>query len=50
MGVVILACALGALAMPVLVLREGKIYFAGPADELLRTKDDYLKKFLASAE
>jgi phospholipid/cholesterol/gamma-HCH transport system ATP-binding protein len=34
----------------VLVLREGKIYFAGPADELLRTKDDYLKKFLASAE
>src|SRR5580704_17097798 len=34
----------------VLVLREGKIYFEGPADELLRTKDDYLKKFLASAE
>ena len=34
----------------VLVLREGKIYFEGPADELLRTTDDYLKKFLASAE
>ena len=34
----------------VVVLRDGKIYFAGPADELLRTKDEYLKKFLASAE
>jgi phospholipid/cholesterol/gamma-HCH transport system ATP-binding protein len=34
----------------VLVLREGKIYFEGPADELLHTKDEYLKKFLASAE
>ena len=34
----------------VLVLREGKIYFEAPADELLRTKDEYLKKFLASAE
>src|SRR5271155_4160596 len=34
----------------VLVLREGRIYFEGPADELLRTNDDYLKKFLASAE
>jgi len=34
----------------VLVLRDGKIYFEGRADELLRTKDDYLKKFLASAE
>jgi phospholipid/cholesterol/gamma-HCH transport system ATP-binding protein len=34
----------------VLVLREGKIYFEGAADELLRTKDEYLKKFLASAE
>jgi hypothetical protein len=32
------------------VLRDGKIYFEAPADELLRTKDDYLKKFLASAE
>jgi phospholipid/cholesterol/gamma-HCH transport system ATP-binding protein len=34
----------------VLVLRDGKIYFEGPADELLRTSDEYLKKFLASAE
>jgi phospholipid/cholesterol/gamma-HCH transport system ATP-binding protein len=34
----------------VLVLHEGKIYFEGPADELLHTKDEYLKKFLASAE
>ncbi len=34
----------------VLVLRDGKIYWEGAADELLRTKDEYLKKFLASAE
>jgi phospholipid/cholesterol/gamma-HCH transport system ATP-binding protein len=34
----------------VLVLRDGKIYFEAPADELLRTQDEYLKKFLASAE
>ncbi|MGA7852480.1 MAG: ATP-binding cassette domain-containing protein [Candidatus Acidiferrales bacterium] len=34
----------------VLVLREGKIYWEGAADELLRTNDEYLKKFLASAE
>jgi phospholipid/cholesterol/gamma-HCH transport system ATP-binding protein len=34
----------------VLVLRDGKIYFEAPADELLRTKDEYLKRFLASAE
>lgn len=34
----------------VLVLRDGKIYFEAPADELLSTKDEYLKKFLASAE
>jgi phospholipid/cholesterol/gamma-HCH transport system ATP-binding protein len=34
----------------VLVLRDGKIYFEAPADELLLTKDEYLKKFLASAE
>jgi phospholipid/cholesterol/gamma-HCH transport system ATP-binding protein len=34
----------------VVVLRDGKIYFEAPADELLRTKDEYLKKFLASAE
>jgi phospholipid/cholesterol/gamma-HCH transport system ATP-binding protein len=34
----------------VLVLREGRIYYEGPADELLLTKDEYLKRFLASAE
>jgi len=34
----------------VLVLRGGKIYFEGPAEELLHSSDDYLKMFLASAE
>ncbi|MGA3292655.1 MAG: ATP-binding cassette domain-containing protein [Candidatus Acidiferrales bacterium] len=34
----------------VLVLREGQIYFEGAADEMLHSSDDYLKKFLASAE
>lgn len=34
----------------VLVLREGKIYFEGAADTILDSTDDYLKKFLASAE
>jgi phospholipid/cholesterol/gamma-HCH transport system ATP-binding protein len=37
-------------ATNILVLRDGKIYFEGPADELLRTTDDYLRKYLASAE
>lgn len=37
-------------ATNVLVLRGGQIYFQGPADELLHSSDDYLKKFLASAE
>jgi phospholipid/cholesterol/gamma-HCH transport system ATP-binding protein len=37
-------------ATNVLVLRAGQIYFEGPADELLHSSDDYLKKFLASAE
>lgn len=40
----------GARPTNVLVLREGKIYYEGAADELLITKDEYLKKFLASAE
>jgi phospholipid/cholesterol/gamma-HCH transport system ATP-binding protein len=40
----------GAPPTNVLVLREGKIYYQGAADELLTTKDEYLKKFLASAE
>ena len=34
----------------VLVLREGHVYFEGPANALLHTADDYLKNFLASAE
>lgn len=34
----------------VLVLREGHIYFQGAAEDLLHTSDQYLKKFLASAE
>ena len=34
----------------VLVLRGGKLYFEGPAEEVLRSSDAYLKKFLESAE
>ncbi|HTV60592.1 MAG TPA: ATP-binding cassette domain-containing protein [Verrucomicrobiae bacterium] len=34
----------------VLVLRDGKIYFEGAAMKLVDTTDEYLKKFLASAE
>jgi phospholipid/cholesterol/gamma-HCH transport system ATP-binding protein len=34
----------------VLVLRGGQAYFQGSAEELLHSSDDYLKKFLASAE
>jgi phospholipid/cholesterol/gamma-HCH transport system ATP-binding protein len=34
----------------VLVLREGKVYFEGTTDDVLHTSDEYLKKFLASAE
>lgn len=34
----------------IIVLRDGKIYFEGPADEMLRSSDPYLKEFLASAE
>lgn len=34
----------------VLVLRQGQIYFQGAAEDLLNTSDEYLKKFLASAE
>ncbi len=34
----------------ILVLRDGKIYFQGPADEVLHSSDSYLKEFLASAE
>jgi hypothetical protein len=34
----------------VIVLREGRVYFEGAADELLHSSDEYLKTFLASAE
>ncbi len=34
----------------VLVLREGKVYFEGTAESVLHSSDEYLKKFLASAE
>ena len=34
----------------VLVLRDGKIYFEGAADDILHSTDEYLKRFLASAE
>ena len=43
----------GAAAMPptsILVLRDGKIYFEGPANRVLETQDEYLKRFLSSAE
>jgi phospholipid/cholesterol/gamma-HCH transport system ATP-binding protein len=38
------------LATNVIVLRDGKVYFEGPADEMLNSSDEYLKKYLASAE
>jgi phospholipid/cholesterol/gamma-HCH transport system ATP-binding protein len=47
------SAGIGNTAIPptkVLVLRSGKIYFEGPADELLHSSDEYLKEFLASAE
>ena len=34
----------------VLVLREGEVYFEGSTDDVLHSSDEYLKKFLASAE
>jgi phospholipid/cholesterol/gamma-HCH transport system ATP-binding protein len=34
----------------ILVLRDGRIYFEGPAEKLLHSSDDYLKMFMASAE
>ncbi|HYL09423.1 MAG TPA: ATP-binding cassette domain-containing protein [Candidatus Acidoferrales bacterium] len=40
----------GIPATKILVLKDGKVYFEGAADEVLRSSDDYLKKFLASAE
>jgi phospholipid/cholesterol/gamma-HCH transport system ATP-binding protein len=40
----------GALPTSILVLREGQIYFDGPADDVLHSTDTYLKKYLLSAE
>jgi phospholipid/cholesterol/gamma-HCH transport system ATP-binding protein len=34
----------------ILVIREGQVYFEGAAEELLKTRDEYLKTFLESAE
>jgi len=34
----------------VVVLRDGRVYFNGTTDGVLHSPDDYLKKFLASAE
>lgn len=34
----------------ILILRDGKIYFQAPADEVLNSSDAYIKQFLASAE
>jgi phospholipid/cholesterol/gamma-HCH transport system ATP-binding protein len=40
----------GAPPTNILVLQEGQVYFQGSADEMLHSSDEYLKKFLASAE
>jgi phospholipid/cholesterol/gamma-HCH transport system ATP-binding protein len=37
-------------ATNVIVLRDGQVYFEGSTDDVLHSSDDYLKKFLASAE
>ncbi|HTP43754.1 MAG TPA: ATP-binding cassette domain-containing protein [Candidatus Acidoferrum sp.] len=37
-------------ATNIVVIRDGKIYFEGRPDELLHSPDEYLKKYLASAE
>jgi ABC-type transporter Mla maintaining outer membrane lipid asymmetry ATPase subunit MlaF len=34
----------------ILVLRDGQVYFDGTADSVLQSSDEYLKKFLVSAE
>ena len=34
----------------VIVLREGRVYFEGTTDDILHSSDEYLRKFLASAE
>jgi phospholipid/cholesterol/gamma-HCH transport system ATP-binding protein len=40
----------GSCPTNILVLRDGKVYFEGAAEQLLHSSDDYLKTFLASAE
>lgn len=40
----------GVPATNILVLRGGSVYYQGAADELLQSSDEYLKKFLVSAE
>jgi len=40
----------GAPPTNILMLRDGHVYFEGAADDLLHSSDDYLKKFLVSAE
>ena len=44
------AALVGAPQTNIVVLRDGQIYFEGAVDDVLRSEDDYLKKFLASAE
>lgn len=39
----------GAPPTNVLVLRDGKVYFQGAAEDFLQASDEYLKKFLESA-
>lgn len=40
----------GASPTSILVLREGSIYFDGPADDVLTSSDAYLQKYLRSAQ
>jgi phospholipid/cholesterol/gamma-HCH transport system ATP-binding protein len=42
--------AAAASSTNIVVLRDGKVYFEGSADSVLHSTDEYLKKFLASAE
>jgi phospholipid/cholesterol/gamma-HCH transport system ATP-binding protein len=34
----------------ILVLRDGQIYFDGPADDVLKSSDEYLKQYLQAAQ
>jgi phospholipid/cholesterol/gamma-HCH transport system ATP-binding protein len=40
----------GSAPTNVLVLRDGRVYFEGAAEKLLHSSDEYLEKFLVSAE